>query len=208
MDGTAGIVTAEHLVEMSAGDDQVHATLDVGILSTTIDVLQSGDTTQYHCHAAILLSILAGTVNLLDIQLIAEFGFFTTYRLLGHTHRGTATYVTQGIRTTIDHMNLTGIELGHSLACSVVCIDVIQLVNTDIRSWVAFAGTVTTAKHLVDDVGTLDADISCRYGSSITTTIDILDTGLVTTFNNHFSTSRSNLGRIASVISFFLSIQR
>ena len=48
--------------------------------------------------------------------------------------------------------------------------------------------TITTTKHVVDDVTTEDGDIRSWYSSSITTTIHIFDAGQLTSLDNYLGT--------------------
>ena len=82
-------------------------------------------------------------------------------------------------------MNLTTHQRGRSNTGAIVCIRTVHFIDTYVSSWVALACTVTTTKHLIDDIGAVDGDISSGHGSGITTAIDILDTGLIATVNEH-----------------------
>ena len=58
--------------------------------------------------------------------------------------------------------------------------------DTHISTRVVVTRSVTSTIYIIYNVGTLDGNFRCRYGSSITTTINVVDAGLFTTFNNHF----------------------
>ena len=56
--------------------------------------------------------------------------------------------------------------------------------NTYVGTWVIITGTITATEYIIDVVGTVDGYISTRNRSSITSTINVVDTCSVATVDN------------------------
>ena len=203
MDSSRQVVTAEDTLEVSTGNNEVYAALHVGCFGTAIGKVHVVDATQNQCHVAILLRLVAGTVNLLDVAYGTEV-LTSIVCGFGHGQRCAATYVTLGIATAKDVMDVTADELRHSLSSAVLRNTII--VSTNIGTRVVSALTVTTAEYVVDDVGAQDGHIRCGHGSCIAAAIDIFYAGMIATLDNHLGTGSLHLVGIACVISFGFSV--
>ena len=68
-DGTALIVTTEHLAILSASDGQLHIAFDVSVHRTAIDILCPGFTTTHHHDQVTLdVGILTSAIQILNSQ--------------------------------------------------------------------------------------------------------------------------------------------
>ena len=195
MNGAAHIVTTEDALERAAGHHEVDAAFHVGIPCTTIDILHVVYATQYQRHITILLGLVTGTIDFLDVAHGTEVvacGFVSGR--VWHEDRCTLAHITLGITTTEDVVGMTAHKLRHSLTRTVACSAIV--IGAHISTRIGEGGsalTITTTKHVVDDVRTDNGDIGCRHGSCVATAIDIFDTGQITTLDDY-------LGIILSII--------
>ena len=185
VDATTLIVATEHTAELSARHGQADFTVNGSVLGTT-EYLRNKvfrHTLQDDIHITVHRSHLSGTIDFANLQ--GTFAGLLTFQLCAAAH------ITQGVTATIENMYLTTFQLGHGLSSTVdTCFrigSVCRLVNnTHIGTGITCTGTVTTTEQLVDDIGTFNGNLRGRHGSSITTTIDVLDAGGITTLNQHF----------------------
>ena len=172
----------------------------MGIAGSAINIVHVVNATQNQRHITVLFGFVSSTIDILDIAndttVVSGSRISANIR---HRHRGTAAHVTLRITATEDIHDMTAHQLGDSLAGTVVRGRSVIVINTHIGTWITRTGTVTTAEDIIDNIVSQNGDIRSRHRSSITTAIDVLNTGQVTTLDNHLSTSRINLSRIACI---------
>ena len=167
-DNATRLVTTIHISVMAAGNRQLYVTINIGSLSTAINLLDNTIwlTAQHHIGTTCHFSILTATINFTKIQvtdsIIADFYIRATRD------------ITLGITTTVGLMNGTTFQeyLGFAID-----------ISTRIGEFCS-AGTITTTKDSANLIGTFDLHTSIRNISSKSTAIDLVDT-YITGFNEY-----------------------
>ena len=208
VDTTTFVVTTEDATELTTGHRQRDITVNGSILGTAINSIYEiiGHTLQDDINITLYVRLATCTIDLTDIQISTAVACNDFCLSLCTDIRAT-TNITFGITTTIDVIDKTAKEFGHSLTGTIVGRCITNLVDTHISTRVRKGGgtlTITTTIQGINNVRALYGDICCRHGSSITTAIDSIDACLVATFNYHFCRSSSNLSRIT----FYRRIQQ
>ncbi len=174
---TTRLITAKYTFELTTGQCQTDVTTHVGILSTGIDSTNPviRHTTQNNLSSTKHIGLLTTAINFLNLQVITTA--FTSMFLV--RHRSTTKDITLIVTTTIHIMDITAREV--RLRCThglVICFIVTNVSRTNC--------TITTTKHIVNNVTAINHHLISRCSSSITATKHILDTGLFTTINDYF----------------------
>ena len=199
-DGSAQVVAAEHTVEGTIGDIQRHITLNVGSLSATVGCIQSRNTS----HVQFCLGIHRCTLSTAVCLIYTEV---TTAVFIQHRD-GCYAHITLRIRTAKDAVNRTAEDVHGSLTgaidvfvckfvllslfLGIVCFLYLRVViETHIGAWVwdiitlsVLANSilaVTTTEYLLYLKRAVNRHTRCRCRCSITTAIDLLNTGETTT---------------------------
>ena len=190
------LITAEDTTKLTTGEGQLHIACHISVTGTSVDFFDDacGHTSHDDVRAAIHLGIITGAIDISNFQ-----GASATF--LADIHRGSDTYITLGVTTTIDCMDLTANQLGQSRTGAVNAVSMVSCVcclvnDTYIGSRVTSARAITTAKQCFDLVATVHRHICGGHRGSITTAIDSLDTGQVATVNDDLRLVRCRINRI------------
>ena len=198
LDGSGYVVAAEDALEASAGDDEVHAAIHMGVTGTAIDVVHVLHTSQYQRHVAILLGLVAGAVDFLDVALGAT-AVPAVGTGVGHGDGCAAAHVALRVAAAEYIMYMAAHELRLCLAGAVVRWRAVIVVYTYVCTWVdegVCALTVTAAKHIVNDVAARHGDVGGRHGCGIAAAIDIFYTGQVAALDDDLGRSFLHKGLV------------
>ena len=178
-DGTILVITAKHLAEPSAGDCQFHVSVHVGIVSTAVNFryFHVRLTAHNDNQVAVHVGILSGAYQLRHVQRTG--GSSSCWQDIRHINDHIAINDALLVTGSVCLMHGAAIYYGVGLA-----IDIGTGINLPDVSFLILVMTISTAEHVAYLEAAYNIYIRLRNGSSITSTIDGLNTDVFTSVDD------------------------